>query len=108
MSAGQNADALRLLLAELGLTPDDLRRAASPIPTVAEYLPRVIAASGPGATRTYANYWTRFLESFGDRRLDEVTATDIEALMRQAVRDRVQRRNCQHLVKCEHVAPREK
>ena len=29
------------------------------LPTVAEYLPQVIAAAGPGARRTYGTYWRR-------------------------------------------------
>ncbi|MFL6116839.1 MAG: tyrosine-type recombinase/integrase [Catenulispora sp.] len=53
----------------------------------------MVEASGPGAQRTYGNYWTRILDVFGDRRLDEVSATDLEALMRQVVRDRTLRRN---------------
>ncbi|MEV0271435.1 hypothetical protein AB0H43_21870 [Hamadaea sp. NPDC050747] len=43
------------MLADLGVTITDLRddlRARRPIPTVAEYLPQVIAAAGPGARRT--------------------------------------------------------
>lgn len=46
--------AARLLLARLGVTVDDLQRADRPrVPTMAEYLPQVRAAAGPGARRTY-------------------------------------------------------
>lgn len=93
MSISENANAVRILLSELGLSIEDLQHTQGPTPTIAEYLPRVIEASGPGATRTYATYWTRILSAIGERRLDEVTATDIEALMQQAARERVHRRS---------------
>jgi hypothetical protein len=44
------------VLARLGLTVADLRadpEPARPVPSMAEYLPRVEAATGPGARRTY-------------------------------------------------------
>jgi hypothetical protein len=76
----------RQILAHLGLTP--AARAAHPdpsrrMPTFAEYLPRVAAAASPGARRTYGTYWNRMAAALGHLRLDEVTASDIEALMRQ-------------------------
>jgi hypothetical protein len=81
----------RLLLDQLGVTLDDLNRSnttptdqASSVPTLAEYLPHVIAAAGPGANRTYGNYWRRMLAAWGDRRLDQITASDIEALQHAA------------------------
>jgi len=63
------------------------------IPTVADYLPDVIAGAAPGARRTYAIYWTYILTAFGDRRLDQVTLTDIEALMRHHIAIRRVRAN---------------
>lgn len=86
----------RRLLAELGVTVADLQAAESvgvEMPTVAEYLPRVVAAAGPGAGRTYGNYWARMAALWGDRRLDAIAATDIEALQREAVATAVARRN---------------
>ncbi|NKQ59389.1 integrase [Amycolatopsis sp. K13G38] len=97
MTAGPEAVRIaQLLLAELGLTPDDLiSTPPASIPTIAGYLPLVIAAAGPGAHRTYASYWRRVLGAFGDRRLDHITATDIETLMRDVIADRVLRANHQ-------------
>jgi site-specific recombinase XerD len=63
-----------------------------PVPTVADYLPRVQAAAGP-AGRTYGNYWTKMAHAWGDRRLDEILATDVEALRRHAAATAVHRRN---------------
>jgi hypothetical protein len=69
----------RLLLDQLGVTLDDLNPSdttptdqTSNMPTLAGYLPRVIAAAGPGANRTYGNYWRRMLTAWGDRGLDQI------------------------------------
>ena len=72
------------MLAELGVTLADLHRAQRPrVPTMAEYLPQVMAAAGPGTRRTYATYWRRMATVWGDRALDSITASDVEALQRQ-------------------------
>jgi hypothetical protein len=60
-------EAARLLPARLGVRPEDLlagaveapARGTRPVPTVAEYLPRVVAAVSPGARAAYAAYWRR-------------------------------------------------
>ncbi|HEY0500372.1 MAG TPA: site-specific integrase, partial [Kutzneria sp.] len=80
--------AAQLLLRELGVTPDQLDWIPVDAPTIADYLPHVIAAAGPGAQRTYGTYWNRILTACGSRRLDEVRTSDIEALMRTAVATR--------------------
>ncbi|WP_086669010.1 site-specific integrase [Lentzea kentuckyensis] len=85
--------AARLLIAQLGLTPDDLLWEPTDILTFAEYVPKVAAAAGPGAQRTYGTYWAYIVTAFGDRPLDEVDAIDIETLMRQVVDLRVVRRS---------------
>jgi site-specific recombinase XerC len=84
------------VLAQLGLTVADLRAdpvPAPPVPTVAEYLPRVEAAAGSGARRTYGPYWRHLGDAFGVRRLDAITASEIEALQRHLVTSAVARRN---------------
>jgi integrase len=63
-----------------------------PVPTVADYLPRVQAAAGP-ARRSYASYWNQMARAWGDRRIDEILATDVEALRRHAAATAVPRRN---------------
>ena len=71
---GADADriaAARLLLDQLGVTLADLQSAGvdrTPAASVADYLPRVIAAAGPGARKTYGSYWQRMATSWGDRR----------------------------------------
>ncbi|MCW3818814.1 site-specific integrase [Micromonospora sp. DR5-3] len=89
----------RQMLAHLGLTPADL--AAHPdlsrrIPTLADYIPRVAAAASPGTRRTYGTYWNRMAATLGHLRLDEVTASDIEALMRQVTATARTRRTSRH------------
>jgi integrase len=84
----------RQVLAELGVTVADLQADPGPgLPTLAEYLPRVVAAAGPGALRTYGTYWNRMAAAWGDRTLDAVAASDIEAMQRQMAATARSRRN---------------
>jgi hypothetical protein len=50
------------------------------VPTLDEYLPRVVAAAGPGTRKAYGSYWNHMTVAWGIRRLDRITATDIEEL----------------------------
>lgn len=89
--------AAQLLVTQLGLSLDDLAWTPPPVmPSLADYLPRVREAQGPGACRTYATYWERILATYGHRGLDEITATDVEILMREVMAATVTRRNHQH------------
>jgi site-specific recombinase XerD len=85
--------AAQLLLQQLGVSIDDLRRTPVAVPTIAEYLPTVIAASGTGARRTYGTYWNRILTVLGDRRLDQIAPSELQVLMRQAMDTPIHRRN---------------
>lgn len=92
-------DAARLLLAKLGIAPARLLDSASPpstMPAIAEYIHTVAAAVPAGARTTYQPYWNRAARYWPDRRLDEITATDIgqfiedvraHALVRRNTRD---------------------
>ncbi|MGI9062696.1 MAG: tyrosine-type recombinase/integrase [Pseudonocardiaceae bacterium] len=86
----------RDLLTQLGVTLDDLRTDTpiSRVPTLADYLPAVIASAGPGANRTYGSYWIRM--AWGDRRLDQISATDIEAMQHRMAATARSRRNGRH------------
>ena len=76
--------AARQLLAHLGVTLADLQSHSGPsLPTLAEYLPHVVAAAGPGARRTYGTYWNRMAAAWGERPLNAIAASDIEAMQRQ-------------------------
>jgi hypothetical protein len=43
--------------------------------------------------RSYGSYWDRMKRLWGERRLDEITATEVEALLRTLVASAVRRRN---------------
>jgi site-specific recombinase XerD len=89
----------RDLLDQLGVTLADLQRDKTPtsvVPTLADYLPRVIAAAGPGANRTYGSYWTRMAAGWGTRPLDRISASDIEAMQHQMAATARSRRNSRH------------
>jgi integrase/recombinase XerC len=94
---GAVLEAARLLLDRMGISPSDLLQAAAgvtvSVPTVAEYVPVVAAAVGPGSARLYGTYWRKAVEAFGGRRLDEVSATEIETVMRQVRATALVRRN---------------
>jgi len=50
------------LLTQFGVSFADLHDTGTPastVPTLADYLPSVIAAAGPGASRTYGSYWNK-------------------------------------------------
>lgn len=100
----EHRDALTHLLAlaeTLGVTADELAAAAaSPlsangrtVPTVAEFLPAVEAATTEGARKTYATYWQRLAETYGDRRVDDISSTDLKALVRSVQSAAVKRAN---------------
>jgi hypothetical protein len=75
------------LLAQLGVTVADLQRAQRPaVPTVAEYVPRVLAAAGSGARRTYGTYWQRMAAAWADRPLDadREERPDVDAVYMEA------------------------
>ncbi len=38
-----------------------------PLPTLGEYLPRVVAATGPGARKAYGSYWNHILVAWDTR-----------------------------------------
>jgi hypothetical protein len=91
-------DAVRVLLDQLGIRPEDLLgvTASSPsprMPTIGEYVDRVTGAVSPGAHRVYGTYWRRVSEVWGHRRLDEPTPTEIRELAEQVKASAVVRRN---------------
>jgi integrase len=63
---------------------------------VGEYLPFVRAAAGSGAHRAYGSYWDRMALVWGERRLDDITASEIEAMQRTAAASARSRRTSRH------------
>jgi site-specific recombinase XerD len=96
--SGREAElaAARLLLERMGISIEDLAAGPAParvVPTFAQYVPVVAAAVSPGARRAYGSYWNRVLEHWADRRLDEPTPSEIEALRGRIQAGVVARRN---------------
>ncbi|MGH3624816.1 MAG: tyrosine-type recombinase/integrase [Sciscionella sp.] len=95
--AGQaDLDAARLLLARMGLSPDDLVHSVSsrpPAPTFADYIPVVSTAVSQGTRRVYGTYWNRVGEAWGHRRLDEPSPSEIHQLSEHIRARVVVRRN---------------
>lgn len=83
----------RLLLDQLGIDRAELRPPRPAVPTLNEYLPRVVAAAGPGARKAYGSYWNHMIVTWGTRRLDQITATDIEQLTHRLAAGARVRRN---------------
>jgi integrase/recombinase XerC len=89
-------DAARLLLARMGITPDDLVGvpvARPAVPTFAEYIPLVAGTVSAGTLRAYGSYWNRIVDAWGQRRLDEPTATEVRHLAERIKAKVVRRRN---------------
>jgi len=80
----------RRVLAALGVNAADLEE-RPPVPTLDEYLPRIMGAVGPGMLRAYRPYWNHLSVAFGTRRLDTVTATEIEELEYRVAANAAQR-----------------
>jgi integrase/recombinase XerC len=85
-------DAARLLLARMGITPEQLLATAPadsrPMPTFRDYIAQVSAAIPAGTRRAYTTYWRRIEDEWGDRRIDEPTPLEIKQLCEQT-KDRV-------------------
>jgi integrase/recombinase XerC len=90
-------DAARLLLARMGITPEQLlrtqRTAKAPMPTFREYISQVSAAVPIGTRRAYQTYWQRIIDTWGDRRLDEPTPLEIKKLCESVKTCAVTRKN---------------
>lgn len=89
-------DAARLLLAKMGLSPEDLLGTSAPkpqAPTFADYIPEVAKR---GTKRVNGTYWNRILEHWGHRHLDEPTTLEIQQLAETIRSQVVVRRNAHH------------
>ena len=94
----EDVAAAKLLLARLGVTPEQLLGAAPSTPTVSipsikQYIAEVSVAVPPGTRRVYETYWRRIVEAWGDRPLDEITSLEIGQLAEQTKTQLTLRRN---------------
>jgi site-specific recombinase XerD len=89
-------DAARLLLTRMGISPEELLASpppASRVPTFAIYVPLIAQTVTTGTRRVYGSYWNRIVEHWGDRRLDDITPSDIRELVEHIKAHVVPRRN---------------
>jgi integrase len=90
-------DAARLLLARMGITPEQLliteRAANTHMPTFREYISQVSDAVPIGTRHAYQTYWQRIIAAWGDRRLDEPTPLEIKKLCESLKACTVTRKN---------------
>ncbi|MFD0525536.1 tyrosine-type recombinase/integrase [Paractinoplanes durhamensis] len=102
MSAdAKTLQAMLTLLANAGITPDDLQAAASQadsgavstVPTVAQFVPQVAEVTSPTTRRTYGTYWKLMVAMIGTLGLDQVKPIDIARVAATARDKSVQRRN---------------
>ena len=78
--------AARLLLSRMGIDPADLiaaPRERPPVPTFADCVPVVSDAVTAGPRRAYGCYWARLVAAWGQRRLDELTPSQLQHLAEQ-------------------------
>jgi integrase len=92
---GDHVQALRSLLDQLGVTPEQLVAAARPAtaPTFDEYIPQVADAVSAGTRRVYDSYWRRICHHWGTRRITDPTPLEIKRLAEDIRADVVVRRN---------------
>lgn len=78
----------------MGVSVGDLAAstAREPVPTFAEYVPRVIERMPAPSCRIYGPYWTRIVAAWEQRRLDEPDEADILGLLETARRNALVRR----------------
>lgn len=105
-NAGE-VQAARLLLDRLGVSVEqllDTTTTPSDMPTFTVYIARVSQAVTHGTLRVYETYWNRIRDVWGNRRLDEPTALEIQQLAEKTKRMVVVRRNARggHLA-AEHM-----
>ncbi|WP_235190535.1 hypothetical protein [Amycolatopsis mediterranei] len=89
--------AARLLLERLGVDPADLvadqSECPTSVPTFSEYIPVVAAAVSLGTRSTYASYWKHLETSWGSRRIDEPTPSEVKQLAEEVKANAVSRNN---------------
>ena len=88
--------AAQLLLARLGISPEDLltdQAVHAPSPTLAEYVSTVSETVTSGTRQVYGPYWNRALGWWAQRRLDSISASEIAILVEHTRTHTVTRRN---------------
>ncbi|WP_067899334.1 tyrosine-type recombinase/integrase [Nocardia vaccinii] len=79
--------AARVLLAQLGVSPEDLTGTPVAVPTFAEIVPQVRATLTPGTLRTYDTHLVRLETAWGTRQVNEPSKAELEEMARAVRRD---------------------
>lgn len=97
MTQPETVAATRLLLAQLGISPEELVAAATgrtaDAPTVAEFYEVVGANAAPGTRGTYGLHWRRLVAALGDRPVTTVRTSDLRTIVTTAKQDATARAN---------------
>ncbi|WP_308257269.1 hypothetical protein [Saccharothrix luteola] len=96
MATDDNVAMARLLVEKLGVSPQQLLEEGGPrrrLPTFGEFIPTVSAVVPAGTLQVYSTYWRKILAAWGDRRLDEIEAMDVNWLVEHAKATVVVRRS---------------
>jgi integrase/recombinase XerC len=79
-----DVEVVRVLLARMGITPEQLlsaeRTADRYMPTFGEYVEQVSNAVPEATQRAYGTYWRRIVDAWGGRRINEPTPLEIRQL----------------------------
>lgn len=97
----QDLEAARLLLSRLGVDPADLVTTTAtdtgperrPVPTIREWIPVVATLVSATTASSYGSYWNKAETAWGDRRMDDITASEIKAMSETVRKNAVVRRN---------------
>ena len=79
--------AARVLLSQLGVSPEDLTGTPVTVPTFAEIVPQVRATLTPGTLRTYNTHLVRLETEWGTRQVNDPSKADLEEMARAVRRD---------------------
>jgi integrase len=94
--SGAEIDAVRVLLARMGITPDQLATATASrpaMPTFDAYLEQLSSAVSGSTRRVYSTYWRHIRLAWGSRGLDEPTPLEITQLAARVKAQALVRRN---------------
>src|SRR2546423_1308916 len=91
-----DVEAIRVLLARLGVSVEQLREGSAArraVPTFREYVGQVAGAVPSSTRRAYESYWRQVVAVWGDRLIVEPTPLEIAQLAEESKQRAVLRRN---------------
>lgn len=93
-------DAAKMVLARMGIRPEDLLKQSNTndtaVPTFADYIPTVAATVTPATRATYGTYWDRIVRHWGARHLDQPSPSEVKQLAEEIKKTVVVRSNARN------------